>query len=199
MTLLSSFYQQCLDSPDAIAFIEKDQQLTYQQTQQLINQTSSLLLSKKNNYQRIVIALDRGIDAAIALLTVINIGACYIPLDLKNPANRLNFIIKDADSQCIIGKGSCPEWLEQPQLWLDIDQYSSSTDYQPENLSPESLAAILYTSGSTGNPKGVALSHRAMKNFSGWACNTFKINNKDHIASLTPFILIYPYSIYLVV
>ncbi|MEE9336876.1 MAG: AMP-binding protein [Methylococcaceae bacterium] len=187
MPLLSSFYQQCLDSPDAIAFIEGDQQLTYQQVQQLINQTSSLLLSKKNNYHRVVIALDRGIEAAVALLSVINIGACYIPLDLKNPANRLNYIIKDADSQCVIGKGPCPEWLEQSQLWLDMDQHSSNNDYQPENLSPESLAAILYTSGSTGKPKGVALSHRAMKNFSDWASHTFKINNKDIIASLTPF------------
>lgn len=187
MPLLSSFYQQCRDTPDAIAFIEGDQQLTYQQVQQLISQTSSLLLSKNNNYRRVVIALDRGIEAAIALLTVINIGACYVPLDLKNPANRLNYIVKDADSQCVIGKGPCPEWLEHSHLWLDMNQQASSTDYQPKNLSPESLAAILYTSGSTGNPKGVALNHRAMKNFSDWASNTFKINNKDRIASLTPF------------
>ncbi len=187
MSLISSFYQQSLDSPDAIAFIEGDQQLSYQQIQHLISQTSTLLLSKKKDYQRIVIALDRGIDAAVALLATLNIGACYIPIDLKNPKHRLNYIINDADSQCVIGKGPCPEWLEKSHLWLDMDQHVSIINYQPEKLSPESLAAILYTSGSTGNPKGVALSHRAMKNFSDWACNTFKVNHKDQIASLTPF------------
>lgn len=187
MPLLSSFYRQCTDTPDATALIESDRQVSYQQAQVLISQISTLLISKNDKCQRVIIYLDRGIDATIALLATLNIGACYIPLDLKNPSARLNFIIDDVDSQCIIGKGECPEWLIQSHLWVDIDQCPSTIEYQPRKLSPESLAAILYTSGSTGSPKGVTLSHRAIKNFSDWAATTFNINKTDQVASLAPF------------
>jgi acyl-coenzyme A synthetase/AMP-(fatty) acid ligase len=89
--------------------------------------------------------------------------------------------------QCILGIGVCPEWLESPDLWLNIEQLPETMPQQPVSVTAESLAAILYTSGSTGSPKGVALSHRAMHNFSSWAANTFHISNNDHIASLAPF------------
>ncbi|MCK5830448.1 MAG: amino acid adenylation domain-containing protein [Methylococcales bacterium] len=187
MSLLSSFYQQCNNTPDTIAFIEANQQISYRQVYHFISKICILLTSKNAHCQRVVIALDRGIDAAVSLLAVLNSGACYIPLDLKNPHSRLNYIINDVDCQCIIGKGSCPEWVDQPQLWLDINQLPSIINYQPKKVLPESLAAILYTSGSTGNPKGVALSHKAMSNFSDWAISTFNVTKNDRVASLAPF------------
>ena len=189
MSLLSAFNRQCQSTPDNIAFIEGDRQLSYQQLIQQVCQLSACLAIRENSCQRVAIALDRGIDAAIAILAVLGAGACYIPLDIKNPANRLNYIINDALPQFIIGKGCCPEWLETPALWLDIDQTAfaqQDTSWPPE-VNAESLAAILYTSGSTGTPKGVALSHRAMRNFADWASCTFKISHCDRIASLAPF------------
>ena len=113
----------------------------------------------------------------------------YIPLDLKNPGIRLSYIVNDADAHCVIGKGCCPEWFNRPQLWLNIDRLPpvSPEHSQSAPITPESLAAILYTSGSTRSPKGVAISHGAMGNFASWAADTFKITGKDRIASLAPF------------
>jgi len=183
MSLLSVFHQQCNQTPDNIALIEGDRQLSYQETLQ----QTSLINKQLQSSQRVCIAIDRGIDATLAILATWYAGACYIPLDLKNPVSRLNYIIKDADAHCIIGKGHCPDWLDDPDLWLDIDQLQSNSPLPSTPINNESLAAILYTSGSTGNPKGVALSHRAMANFSHWSAKTFNINNNDRIASLAPF------------
>lgn len=189
MSLLSEFNRQCQTAPDNIAFIEGDRQLSYRQVKLLAAQLSACLTKQENPCRRIAIAMDRGIDAAVAILAVLGVDACYIPLDIKNPANRLSYIINDAGPQCIIGKGACPNWLETPALWLDIDQtaFAQQMTHWPAAISAESLAALLYTSGSTGTPKGVALSHRAMRNFADWASSTFKISHYDRIASLAPF------------
>jgi len=183
------FNHQVINHPDKVAFIEGDRSITYLQLQQQVTQLSWQLSTNNKKNQRIVIALDRGIDAAIAILACLNIGCCYIPLDIKNPENRLRFIVNDADPQCVIGKGSCPAWLDKPELWFDFNQPKTTTPYSlPTSIiKPETLAAILYTSGSTGNPKGVALSHEAIANFYNWAASTFKITETDNIASLTPF------------
>ncbi len=189
MSLLNAFNRQCQSAADNIAFIEGDRQLNYRQVKQRAGQLSACLAQQEKPCRRVVIALDRGIDAALAILAVLGAGACYIPLDIKNPANRLNYIINDAVPQCIIGKGPRPRWLETPVFWLDLDQTAilQQTASWPEEVNAEALAAILYTSGSTGAPKGVALSHRAMRNFVDWAANRFKISHSGRIASLAPF------------
>ena len=187
MNLLSGFKQQCQLVPDNIAFVEDNRQFSYVQVQNSADQISSLLLAQKKPVQRVAIALDRGIDAAISILAVLNAAACYIPLDLKNPGSRLSFIVNDADVQKVIGKGACPDWLADPQLWLDIEQLPTIAIHKMMEIEEESLAAILYTSGSTGKPKGVALSHKAMQNFSDWSVLSFNMTHTDRIASLAPF------------
>jgi amino acid adenylation domain-containing protein len=189
MPLTAGFYRQCRLAPDNTAFIEGERALSYRQVQQQVERLSIRLSEQKKRPQRVAIAVDRGIDAAIAILAVLGAGACYIPLDLGNPAERLNFIIRDAAPHCILGIGPCPVWLDESALWLAIDEDPAPSPVmtRPSPIDSEALAAILYTSGSTGLPKGVALSHRALSNFVDWASDAFGIGADDRIASLAPF------------
>ena len=189
MNLISGFFKQCLLTPGQIALTEAGRHLSYAQFNQAIEPIAVYLNQHQCSGQRIAVAMERGIDAALAIYGILSAGACYLPLDIKNPAGRLNYIINDAQPRFVVGLGACPNWLEAKDKWLDLQQLQQDSSFitAPADCHPESLAAILYTSGSTGSPKGVALSHRAMLNFAQWASLTFTIGTTDRIASLAPF------------
>ncbi len=189
MNIVSPFYQQCSQSPNKTALIEGDQHLSYAKFRTHFEKIAAFLQAEKVQNQCIAIALDRGVEAASCIYGILSAGAIYLPLDIKNPATRLIFIINDAQPKYILGKGKAPDWLSALELWVDISQLflTEIEIVSPLQIQPSALAAILYTSGSTGNPKGVALSHQALINFSSWASRTFKLNQQDRIASLAPF------------
>ncbi len=189
MSLINGFLEQCHLNPSHPALIQNDRSCSYDklkiQSQAVAVELSTLGIKSQ---ERIAIALDRGIDATIAIFGVLLSGGCYLPLDLKNPPERLNYIINDAGVNAIIGLGHYPEWLEQGKRWIDIAKLSSRNDQVlPFPRNPENHAAILYTSGSSGLPKGVVLSHRAIAAFADWAGETFRIGAEDRIASIAPF------------
>jgi amino acid adenylation domain-containing protein len=188
MNIVSPFLQQSAKSPKQIAFVEAERKVSYRQFQERIAKIATFLQQQQATNCCIAIALERGIDAASCIYGILSAGAIYLPLDIKNPATRLNFIIHDAQPKYIIGLGAAPSWLHTPEKWLDLTCLPDMTaNFSLTEVDASSLAAILYTSGSTGNPKGVALSHQALLNFSRWAQQTFKINAQQRIASLAPF------------
>ncbi|NOT11847.1 MAG: AMP-binding protein [Methylococcaceae bacterium] len=189
MNLISGFIKQCLASPERLAFTDEEKQLTYEQVAQTCQPFTDFLNMHHCAGQCIALAIERGIDAAQAIVSILTAGACYLPLDIKNPASRLNYIIDDAQPRYVAGHGACPDWLANQELWLDLHQLQPTLSFsaEPNDTEPEALAAILYTSGSTGTPKGVALSHRATLSFAEWARSTFAIAPEDRIASLAPF------------
>ncbi|OAI05875.1 phenylalanine racemase [Methylomonas methanica] len=185
--LLTPFLYQCQQQPDALALQEQDRRVSYRQLLQQAQTIAAALQAKGiQPGQPVAIHLDRGIDAASALFGVLLSGACYVPLDLKNPVARLSFIIADARVRVVIGsRARAPAWLDD-SLWLDIASCNEATPATVETPA-ESLAAILYTSGSTGQPRGVAISHRAISAFTSWASELLRLTPADRIASSAPF------------
>ena len=184
--LLESFLRHCRQQPEAVALVESDRYLSYGD---LLARAQSVATGLQvlgvQPGQPVAVYLDRGIDAVTAVFGVLLAGACYVPLDLKNPKPRLAFIISDAKIHAVLGLGDAPAWLDE-SLWLDIDTCSGESPVQVE-LSADSLAAILYTSGSTGQPRGVALSHGAVASFASWAADLVALQGNDRIASSAPF------------
>lgn len=186
MNLVTGIQQQCKISPHTIAMRQNQHNLDYQQL--ALKSGAIAQMIRTTGIQpgnRIALALDRGIDAVCCLLGVLATGCCYLPLDTNSPVKRQQFILKDADITAIIGRGECPDIYQQLN-WLDFETASEyELDVTPVN--PEQLAAILYTSGSTGEPKGIAISHRAILTFCNWSKQLVGLNKNDRIASLAPF------------
>ncbi len=194
MLIIDSLLKHQLYNPNRIAFSDNVRAMSYRSFFAHAERASDVLLHHGvRPGDRVAILLPRGIDAAFCIYGTLFAGACYVPLDIQNPASRLAFITGDVQPRCIIGNGTRPEWCSAAIEWIDINdsQFFNDEPHNDANViyrsSPEELAAILYTSGSTGNPKGVSISCRAIDTFVNWSTSTFGLNCDDRIASLAPF------------
>ncbi|MEJ2611248.1 MAG: amino acid adenylation domain-containing protein [Candidatus Thiodiazotropha sp.] len=195
MKVVDSLLRHHITTPDRVAFHESSREITYRDLFIEAERISRVLTYYGvRRGDRVALLLPRGIDSVCAIFGTLLTCGCYAPLDISNPETRLSYIVNDLQPRCIIGLGAKPKWCEDFHAkWLDIsDMAFSQGSLQPDvdivaQSDAEDLAAILYTSGSTGNPKGVCISCRAIDSFVTWSADAFCISASDRIASLTPF------------
>ena len=113
----------------------------------------------------------------VALLGVLKAGAAYLPLDPEYPAERLAYMLQDAQPACVLTSTRIAQRLPEgvAQLLLDhpdtVRALAQSPKTNPSDaertgpLSPHNPAYVIYTSGSTGTPKGVVVIHDSLRNF----------------------------------
>jgi amino acid adenylation domain-containing protein len=114
--------------------------------------------------------VQRSSQAMAAILGILKAGAAYVPLDVTYPAERLRFMIGDADLKIVLTSGESSSRLEQitggPHQFVDVGQVQDENSSAPDiSVDPSDLAYVMYTSGSTGKPKGVMIEHRSIVRF----------------------------------
>ncbi len=188
------FEKQADITPDNIAVVFENQQLTYAQLNQSANQLAYYLQSLGVESEVLVgICMERSLEAIIALLAVLKAGGAYVPLEPRLNKERLDFIVKDTQIKLILTKHSSVLNLPEHKasvVYLDTDwdviaQQSSENLVSP--VSPANLVYVLYTSGSTGKPKGVAVEHRQLFNYLYGILDKLNLPNGASFALVSTF------------
>ena len=153
-------------SPEAIALRCGGHSLTYAETNHLANQLAHRLISEGAGPGKLIgLCLERSSSLVIALLAILKSGAAYLPIDLSYPAERLSFMLEDAQAPILITQRDLVTKLPLHKArTLCVDDEISGHNFSEENpatpADPSHPAYVIYTSGSTGQPKGCVVTHR---------------------------------------
>jgi non-ribosomal peptide synthetase component F len=188
------FEAQAARTPDAVAVVYEDRQLTYAELNGRANRLAHHLRELGVGPDvRVGICVERVPELVVAVLGVLKAGGAYLPLDPGYPRERLLDMVRDSAPVALLTHGSRGRLagVHVPLVALDADAAwwgrHPATDPERAALTPEHLTYVIYTSGSTGRPKGVEMTHRGASNLLHWYLGATRISERDSVLVVTSF------------
>ena len=181
--------------PEKIALIDENTSLTFQELRSRSKVYAHAILKNKDVVKKpIAVYLPKSVEAVSAFLAILYSGNSYAPLDIGSPVKRIQQLLEVLKPEYIITDSDCIDKLESLNLGIelinidriesnpapDIKSYGNCIDTDP--------AYIMHTSGSTGVPKGVVISHKSIIDFIHWVIETFKVTSEEKISNQAPFV-----------
>lgn len=167
LTIVDMLEAQVARTPDHVAVVYKEQQLTYAELNAKANQLAHYLRKQGVKEDSLVaICVDRSLDMMVGIWGILKAGAAYVPIDPEYPAERIEYILADSKVLILLSQQSVRARMKAPLLehTIYLDDWGALSSEPVANpktaLRPEHLAYVIYTSGTTGKPKGVLLEHR---------------------------------------
>jgi amino acid adenylation domain-containing protein len=193
MCLHEVFEQQAERTPEAVAVIFQDWQISYAELNQQANQLAHYLQSKAVGPEvRVGVCVERGIEMIVTVMGVLKAGGAYVPLDADYPKQRLSYMAEDAGVRVIVTQQSISDMLEEHRCEVVLidthwEQIAAQSRQNAESgVRAGNLAYVIYTSGSTGQPKGVMVTHGAIVNTMFWRLKTFSLGQSDCVLQNIP-------------
>lgn len=165
-TIHELFSQVVAAAPDAIALSLADQHVTYRELHHRSNLVANYLRERGVKPETLVgLCMDRSLNVPVCILGILKAGGAYLPLDPEYPAERLHYIVNDAQVDIVVGQQSNIGKISQSDVDViaidsEWDQISQAECQHFPRVDSDNLAYVIYTSGSTGKPKGTSVSHR---------------------------------------
>ncbi|NOQ27508.1 MAG: amino acid adenylation domain-containing protein, partial [Bacteroidales bacterium] len=190
-TIHQLFKEQVLRTPEGIALVYNNTELTYQELNQRSNQLSHFLVSKGLKPGNIVsIMLDRSIEMIVGILSVLKAGGVYCPIDINNPVERKKYILEDNKSRLLLTKNSLLGDLDYDGEIVYADDFTilpKGNDNIRLIGTSEELAYLIYTSGTTGKPKGVMIRHDGVVNTISWYAQRYRLSPGERLLQLSNY------------
>jgi amino acid adenylation domain-containing protein/non-ribosomal peptide synthase protein (TIGR01720 family) len=180
------FEQQVEKTPDAVAIVYKDEQLTYQELNQRANQLAHHLVSLGVKAETLVgLYVERSFYTMIGILGILKAGGAYVPLDANYPAERLAYMVSDSQMRVLLTtENLMAGLLTTDSLVICLDKHWHEIALQAEHnptreVTSHNLVYVMYTSGSTGQPKGVMITHQGLVNYLSWCTQAYAVEKGD--------------------
>ncbi|CAD5967368.1 non-ribosomal peptide synthetase [Planktothrix agardhii] len=186
--------EQAERTPDAIAVVFENQQLTYAQLNNRANQLAHYLRSLGVETEVIVgLCVERSLEMIVTLIGILKAGGAYLPLDPEYPQARLQFMLEDSQIPLLLTQHSLIDKLPNHQgqtlfleeIWEKTAQ--PSQDNLTAKVTPSNLANVIYTSGSTGKPKGVMVEHKGLCNLAQAQIETLGVHPSSRVLQFASF------------
>ena len=192
-TIVSLFRKQVQQTPDNLAVVYHDHKYTYREVDEISERIAGYVIAQGLGNEDVVsVLIPRCEWMAIVSLGVLKAGCAYQPLDPSYPAERLNFMIQDANAKLLIADEELRSIVDEYQgkvlLTKDIATLENVETFHEKSIpTPSSLFIMLYTSGSTGTPKGCQLEHGNLVAFCHWYQRHYGLTAVDRVAAYASY------------
>ncbi|PCK23143.1 non-ribosomal peptide synthetase [Bacillus pumilus] len=183
LLITERFEAQVRKTPDAVALEFQGEQWTYRALQEKVDRLAAYLQQRGvTPHEPVGLVIDRSPEMILGVLAIVKAGGAYVPIDPEYPDARIDYMLKDTGITLLLTKN---EWLKKVSInqteliCLDqgYEEFLPEADVMPAALRPDGLAYINYTSGSTGQPKGVLIPHQAVIRL---VCETDYVTLDEH-------------------
>ncbi|CAM1358757.1 non-ribosomal peptide synthase/polyketide synthase [Tenacibaculum xiamenense] len=195
-TLAELFKEQVTETPNNIALLYNEQQLTYKELNERANKVAHYLLKQGVKADDFIgICVDRNIEMIIGILGILKAGAAYVPIDAGYPEKRIEHILNDTKTKIVLtDKNSSIAVESKPNIslfrldedWSQIENFSKENPIT--NSKSSDLAYVIYTSGSTGTPKGVMIENRSVVNLIHYQIKEFDFSDKERVLLFSNYV-----------
>ncbi len=206
-TIVSLFRKQATETPDNLAVVYHDVRLTYKEVDERTDAIAAKIYEMVHgtcpngkSEQVVSILINRSEWMVVASLAALKAGCAYQPLDPSYPAERLNFMMKDANAALLIAEEDLRpivnEYSGPVLLTKELKSVSPKDGLSAKRsvlcqrsglIKPSDLFILLYTSGSTGVPKGCQLEHRNLVAFCHWYHRYYDLHAGDKVAAYASY------------